>query len=157
MRRTYYASAVTLLVVLSAVTLASTLSAHNCTLSGSQQSASAGQLNLTLDSTGDITGTFTLSVQYDSSGVINVGQWELNASQPNQSGAATPTGTLSGHVTAGTVTLDEQSSAVSLSGVQLSVTEGSGNYQGSSGSGHLSLTGDGQAAIALTGVLSLDF
>ncbi len=157
MRRTFYASAVSVLVVLSTVALAMPLTPQNCTLSGSQQSGSVGQLTLTLDSAGDIAGTFILNVQYDSSGVINAGQWELNAGQNNESGPATPTGTLAGQVTAGTVTLDELRSAVSLTGVQLSVTEGGGCYQGSSGSGHLSLTSADQTANALTGTLSLDF
>jgi len=157
MRRTFYASAVALLLALSMVALATPLTTHNCTLNGSQQSRSAGQLNLTLDSTGDITGTFTLTIQYDAAGVINTGRWELNAGQNNESGAATPTGTLTGQVTAGTLTLNQHDSAVSLSGVQLSVTEGAGSFQGSSGSGQLSLTSSDQSINALTGTVSLNF
>lgn len=111
-----------------------------------------------MESGGDLEGRLNLNVQYNDSGTaISRGQWALEVRHLNADGAITTAGVLSGEITGGTVTLNENGSLASLSGAQLSVREGHGNYEGAHGTGTVSLTGNAQTPNAVSGTLSLSF
>lgn len=143
---------------LAVVFSSNTPATYNNTVSGSQTAAAeSGSIALNLNATGDLPGMLSLTLKHES-GSVNGGTWTLTVLPPNADASSSETGTLTGSVTSGTVTLDANGIASAASSVQLNVQSGTGQYSSiSAGSGTLSLSADPENSTKLGGPLVLNF
>ena len=133
-------------------------STYNGTISGSQTaSAESGSVALNLTATGDLPGMLSLTLRHDS-GNISGGTWTLTVLPSNADATSSPSGSLSGSFSGGTLTLDANSIATAANSVQLTVQSGTGQFaEVNTGSGTLTLSADPENSTKLTGPLVLNF
>src|SRR5262249_30595219 len=100
--------------------------AYNDTVSGSQTaSAESGSVAFNLNATGELPGMLSLTVRHES-GNITGGTWKLTVLPANADATSNETGTLTGSLSGGTLTLDTNGIATAASSVQLNVQSGTG-------------------------------
>jgi hypothetical protein len=142
--------------VLSTVLLISTT--YNDTVSGTQTaSAESGSVAFNLNATGELPGMLSLTVRHEGTNITG-GTWKLTVLPANADATSNETGTLTGSLSGGTVTLDTNGIASSASSVQLTVQSGTGQYEAiTSGTGTLTLSADPENSTKLGGPLALNF
>ena len=100
---------------------------------GSEASAS-----FICEATGDLPKVFTFTVFYDKdSNAIYGGEWKLLVSMPDASGNPVEKGTIRGTISGGSVAV-ENGKVISITGANLVIGGGDGDYAQVSGSGTLS-------------------
>jgi hypothetical protein len=131
---------------------------YNNTVTGSQTAAAeTGSIALNLNATGDLPGMLSLTLKHES-GSVNGGIWTLTVLPPNADASSSETGTLTGSVTSGTLTLDANGIATAASSLQLNLQSGTGQYASiAAGSATLSLSADPENSTKLGGPLVLNF
>jgi len=146
--------------LLSLALLVSTHSAstYNDSVSGSQTaSAESGSVTFNLNATGELPGMLSLTVRHEG-GNITGGTWKLTVLPANADATSSETGTLTGSLSGGTLTLDANGIASAASSVQLTVQNGAGQFAAiTSGTGTLSLSADPENSTKLGGPLALNF
>ena len=146
--------------LLSLALLVSTHSAttYNNTVNGSQTaSGESGSVAFNLNATGELPGMLSLTVRHEG-GNITGGTWKLTVLPANADATSSETGTLTGSLSAGTLTLDANGIATAASSVQLNVQSGTGQFEAiTSGTGTLSLAADPEYSSKLGGPLALSF
>jgi hypothetical protein len=146
--------------LLSLAMLVSTHSAttYNNTVNGSQTaSAESGSVAFNLNATGELPGMLSLTVTHEG-GNVTGGTWKLTVLPANADATSSETGTLTGSLSAGTLTLDANGVATAASSVQLSVQSGTGQFEAiTSGTGTLSPSADPENSSKLGGPLALSF
>ena len=142
--------------VLSTALLISTT--YNDTVSGTQTaSAESGSVAFNLNATGELPGMLSLTVRHEGTNITG-GTWKLTVLPANADATSNETGTLTGSLSGGTVTLDTNGIASSASSVQLTVQSGTGQYEAiTSGAGTLTLSADPENSTKLGGPLALNF
>ncbi|HSK62445.1 MAG TPA: hypothetical protein VK893_01340 [Pyrinomonadaceae bacterium] len=148
-------SALSIFALLCSIHAATT---YNNTVSGSQTaSAESGSIALNLNATGDLPGMLSLTLKHED-GNVNGGAWTLTVLPPNADASSSETGTLTGTLTSGALTLDANGIATAANSVQLNVQSGTGQYGSiTAGSGTLNLSADPENSTKLGGPLVLDF
>lgn len=148
------------LFIISLAMLVTTHAASNYsnTVTGSQTaSAQSGSVAFNLNSTGDLPGMLSITLQHEG-GNVNGGTWKLTVLPSNADATSNETGAISGSFSGGTITLDANGIVTGASSVQLSVQSGTGQYQAiTSGSGTLGLSADAENSTKLSGPLALSF
>jgi hypothetical protein len=91
-------------------------------------------------------------------GNVSGGSWTMTVLPPNADATSSETGTLTGSISGGSVTLDTNGVITAVTSVQLTVQSGTGQYSAiTSGNGTLSLSADAENSSKLGGPLVLDF
>jgi hypothetical protein len=131
---------------------------YNNNVSGSQTAAAeSGSIALNLNATGDLPGMLSVTLKHEG-GNINGGSWTLTVLPPNADTSSSETGTLTGTLSSGTITLDANGIATAAGSVQLNVQSGTGQYSAiTAGSGTLGLSADPENSTKLGGPLALNF
>jgi len=131
---------------------------YNNTVSGSQTaSAESGTVAFNLNATGELPGMLHLTVRHEGSNITG-GMWKLTILPANADATSSETGTLTGSLSGGTLTLDENGIATAAGSVQLTMQSGTGQYEAiTSGTGTLSLSADPENSTKLGGPLALSF
>lgn len=131
---------------------------YNNTVSGSQTaSAESATVAFNLNATGELPGMLNLTVRHEG-GNITGGTWKLTVLPANADATSSETGTLTGSLSGGTLTLDANGIATAAGSVQLTVQSGTGQYEAiTSGTGTLSLSADPENSTKLGGPLALSF
>lgn len=131
---------------------------YNNTVSGSQTaSAESGTVAFNLNATGELPGMLNITVRHEGSNITG-GTWKLTILPANADATSSETGTLTGSVSGGTLTLDANGIATAAGSVQLTVQSGTGQYEAiTSGTGTLSLSADPENSTKLGGPLALSF
>ena len=142
--------------VLSTALLISTT--YNDTVSGTQTaSAESGSVAFNLNATGELPGMLSLTVRHEGTNITG-GTWKLTVLPGNADATSNETGTLTGSLSAGTLTLDTNGIASGASSVQLTVQSGTGQYEAiTSGTGTLTLSADPENSTKLGGPFALNF
>ena len=146
------------LAVLVCVALADAAAIHNSTVSGAQTAAPEnGAVAVNLNATGDLPGMVKVTLQRDGSNVSG-GSWSMTVLPQNADANSSETGTLTGSISGGSVTLDANGVISAVTSVQLTVQSGTGQYSTiTSGNGTLNLSADAENSSKLGGPLVLDF
>jgi len=131
---------------------------YNDSLSGSQTAApEATGIALNLTATGDLPGMNKVTLQRDGQNVTG-GSWRMTVLPQNADASSSERGELVGTISGGTVTLSEQGTLASASGVHVTIQSGTGEFASvTSGSATLSVSGNAENPSQLSGTLVLNF
>jgi outer membrane lipoprotein SlyB len=140
-----------MLVVLSTAT-------YNDSLSGSQTAApEANGIALNLTASGDLPGMNKLTLQRDGQNVTG-GTFRMSVLPQNADASSSERGVLVGTVSGGTLTLTAEGTLASVSGVQVTIQSGTGEFASvTSGSGTISVSANSENPTQLSGTLVLNF
>lgn len=139
------------LVVLSTAT-------YNDSLSGSQTAApEANGIALNLTANGDLPGMNKLTLHRDGQNVTG-GTFRMSVLPQNADASSSERGVLVGTVSGGTLTLTAEGTLASVSGVQVTIQSGTGEFASvTSGSGTISVSANSENPTQLSGTLVLNF
>jgi hypothetical protein len=131
---------------------------YNDTLSGSQTAAPQSEgIALNLTAAGDLPGMNRLTLVRSEANVTG-GTWSMTVLPANADAASSERGTLSGAVSGGTITLNENGTLASASAVQISVQSGTGEFASvTAGTVTVNLSADAENPSQLNGTLVLNF
>jgi hypothetical protein len=149
------------LVVMAALFSLGTVKAvatYNNSVSGSQTaSAVAEGVAINLNASGDLPGMTKVTLQRNGSNVTG-GSWTITVLPQNADASSSERGGLTGTVTGGTLTLNQDGTLASASAVQLTIHSGTGEYAGvTAGTGTISVSLSAENPSQLTGTLVLTF
>lgn len=146
------------LAILVCIALVQAAATYNGTVSGAQTaSPESGSVAVNLNATGDLPGMVKVTLRHEGTNV-NGGTWTMTVLPPNADATSSETGTLTGTISGGSVTVDANGTITAVSSVQLTVQSGTGQYSAiNSGNGTLSLSADAENSSKLGGPLVLDF
>ena len=146
------------MAMLVSVALVHAAATYNDTLSGSQTaSGESGSIALNLNASGDLPGILSLSISHEA-GNVSGGTWTLTVLPPNADATSSDSGSLTGSLSGGTLTLDSNGIVTAANSVQLTVQSGTGQYAAvTGGSGTLSLAADPENSTKLIGPLTCNF
>ncbi len=114
-------------------------------------------VTLLLEAAGDLHGMGKVTLRREGNNVIG-GSWSLTVLPADADASSSEKGRLNGTVTGGSIIFDPDDTVVSVSSLQLTVVDGTGQHASvSSGSGTLSLSADIENPPKLKGTLSLNF
>lgn len=158
MRRLFPALVTTLLAMLVCVALVHAAATYNNTVSGAQTASPESEgAALNLNATGDLPGMLNIKLQHGS-GNVTGGTWTMTVLPQNADANSNQTGTLTGTVSGGTVTIDANGIVSAVNSIQLTVQSGTGQYESiTSGNGTLNLSADPENSTRLGGPLVLNF
>jgi hypothetical protein len=158
MKRLFPAFFITSLAMCVSIALAHAAATYNDTVSGAQTaSPETDGAALNLNATGDLPGMLNIKLKHEAGGVTS-GTWTMTVLPQTADANSSETGTLTGAVTGGTMTLDANGIVNAVNSIQLTVQSGTGQYQTiTSGNGTLSLSADPENATKLGGPLVLNF
>lgn len=147
----------TLLGMLALAALLSTAT-YNNSLNGSQTAApEAGGIALNLNASGDLPGMIKVTLQRDGSNVTG-GTFRMTVLPQNADASSSERGELVATVSGGTLTLTPEGTLASVSGVQLTIQSGAGEFAAvTSGTGTLSASVNSENPSQLSGTLVLNF
>jgi hypothetical protein len=147
----------TLLGMLALAALLSTAT-YNNSLNGSQTAApEAAGIALNLNASGDLPGMIKVNLQRDGSNVTG-GTFRMNVLPQNADASSSERGELVATVSGGTLTLTPEGTLASVSGVQLTIQSGAGEFAAvTSGTGTLSASVNSENPSQLSGTLVLNF
>ena len=147
----------TTLGILALVALLSTAT-YNDSLSGAQTAApEATGIALNLTASGDLPGMNKVTLQRDGQNVTG-GSWRLTVLPQNADASSSERGELVGTISGGTLTLTEQGTLASASGVQVTIQSGTGEFASvTSGTATLSISANAENPSQLSGTLVLNF
>ena len=158
MRRLFPALVITPLAMLVCIALVHAAATYNDTVSGAQTASPESEGSaLNLNATGDLPGMLNIKLQHGS-GNVTGGTWTMTALPQNADANSSATGTLTGTVSGGTITLDANGIISGVNSIQLTVQIGTGQYEPvTSGNGTLSLSADPENSTKLGGPLVINF
>jgi hypothetical protein len=145
----------TVVIALGAVNPAAT---YNDTINGSQTAAPEAEgIALNLTAAGELPGMVKLTL-VRSEGNVTGGSWTMTVLPANADASSTERGSLTGNVTSGTVTLNENGTLASASSVQISIQSGAGEFASvSSGTATINISANAENPSQLNGTLVLNF
>ena len=126
---------------------------------GASRTASADKddVSLILDVTGDLPGMGKATLKREGNNVTG-GTWSLTVLPPNPDASSSEKGRLTGAVSGGTFTFNQDGTLAGVSDVQLTVEGGTGDHASvNGGSGTLTLAADAENSSKLKGTLALNF
>ena len=131
---------------------------YNDTVSGSQTAAPESEgIALNLTAAGDLPGMIKLTLVRSETNVTG-GAWSITVLPANADASSNERGTLTGTVSSGTLTLNENGTLASASGVQLTIQSGTGEFASvTSGTATVSLSANAENSSQLNGPLVLNF
>ncbi|HEU4796385.1 MAG TPA: hypothetical protein VFT02_12185 [Pyrinomonadaceae bacterium] len=134
------------------------LATYNDTVSGSQTAAPESEgIALNLTAAGDLPGMSKLTL-VRAEGNVTGGTWSMTVLPANADSSSNERGTLTGTVSSGTVTLNENGTLASASAVQVTIQSGTGEYAGvTAGTATVNLTANAENPSQLNGTLVLNF
>lgn len=140
------------------VAAARAAASYNDTVSAFQTvTDESGGVAVVLDAAGDLPGMGKLTFKRDGTNVTG-GSWTLTVLPANADAAASERGRLSGSVSGGTVSFNDDGTLSGANSVQLTVEAGTGEHAGvSGGTGTVSLSASPENPSRLTGTLALNF
>lgn len=147
----------TLLGMLALAALLSTAT-YNNSLNGSQTAApEAGGIALNLNASGDLPGMIKVNLQRNGTNVTG-GTFRMTVLPQNADASSSERGELVATVSGGTLTLTPEGTLASVSGVQLTIQSGAGEFAAvTSGTGTLSASVNSENPSQLSGTLVLNF
>ena len=143
--------------MLALVVLLSTAT-YNDSLSGAQTAApEAAGIALNLTASGDLPGMTKVTLQRDGSNVTG-GSFRMTVLPQNADASSSARGELAGTISGGTLTLTAEGTLASVSGVQLAIQSGTGEFAAvTSGTGTLAVSANSENPSQLSGTLVLNF
>ena len=146
------------LVLAAALSVVNLTATYNDTISGSQTAAPETEgIALNLTATGDLPGMNKLTLVRSEANVTG-GAWSMTVLPANADAASSERGTLTGTVSSGTLTLNENGTLASASTVQISIQSGTGEFASvTSGTATLNLSANAENPSQLNGTLVLNF
>ena len=140
------------------VNVANIAATYNDTVSGSQTAAPESEgIALNLTAAGDLPGMNKLTLVRSETNVTG-GAWSMTILPANADASSTERGTLTGTVSGGTITLNENGTLASASSVQISIQSGTGEFASvTTGTATVSLTANAENPSQLNGTLVLNF
>jgi hypothetical protein len=141
-----------------AVAAAHAVATHNGTLNAFQSAASESDgVVVVLNAAGDLPGMGKLTFKREGNNVVG-GSWTLTVLPANADATSSERGTLSGTVTAGTLSFNPGGTLAGASSVQLTIEGGTGEHAAvSAGSGVINLSSVAENPSKLNGTLVLNF
>ena len=142
-------------VALGAVNPAAT---YNDTLSGSQTAAPESEgIALNLTAAGDLPGMLKLTLARSETNVTG-GSLTMTVLPANADASSTARGSLTGTISSGTLTLNENGTIASASNVQVALNSGTGEFASvTSGTATINVTANAENQSQLGGTLVLNF
>lgn len=142
-------------VALGAVSPAAT---YNDTLSGSQTAAPESEgIALNLTAAGDLPGMLKLTLARSETNVTG-GSLTMTVLPANADASSTARGSLTGTISSGTLTLNENGTIASASNVQVALNSGTGEFASvTSGTATINVTANAENQSQLGGTLVLNF
>jgi len=130
---------------------------YNDSVSGSQTASTVVDgVAINLNASGDLPGMGKLTLQRNGTNVTG-GSWTMTVLPQNADASSIERGDLTGTVTGGTLTFNEDGTLASAS-VQLTIQSGTHEYAGvTTGTGTLSVSSSAENPSQLTGTLVLSF
>ena len=158
MRFLYLLLAPAVLAVAFSVSFVNQAATYNDTVSGSQTAAPESEgIALNLTAAGDLPGMIKLTLVRSEANVSG-GTWSMTVLPANADASSTERGTLTGTVSGGTLTLNENGTLASASAVQISIQSGAGEYASvTAGAATLNISADAENPSQLNGTLVLNF
>jgi hypothetical protein len=131
---------------------------YNDTLTGSQTAApEADGIALNLTAAGELPGMIKVRL-VRSEGNVTGGSWSMTVLPANADASSSERGSLTGNVTGGTVTLNENGTIASASSVQVSIQSGTGEFANvNSGTATINISAGAENPTQLNGTLVLNF
>jgi hypothetical protein len=142
-------------VALGAVNPAAT---YNDTVSGSQTAAPESEgIALNLTAAGDLPGMLKLTLTRSETNVTG-GSLTMTVLPANADASSTARGSLTGTISSGTLTLNENGTVASASNVQVAINSGTGEFANvTSGSATINVSANAENPSQLSGALVLNF
>ena len=134
------------------------LATYNDTVSGSQTAAPESEgIALNLTAAGDLPGMNKLTLVRSEANVTG-GTWSMTVLPANADASSSERGTLTGTISSGTVTLNENGTLASASTVQISIQSGTGEFASvTAGTATVNLSANAENPSQLNGTLILNF
>jgi hypothetical protein len=131
---------------------------YNDTVSGSQTAAPESEgIALNLTAAGDLPGMSKLTLVRSEANVTG-GTWSMTILPANADASSTERGTLTGTVSSGTLTLNENGTVASAAAVQISIQSGTGEYASvTAGTATVNISANAEKPSQLNGTLVLNF
>lgn len=147
-----------LLAVIVALGAVNPSATYNDTVSGSQTAAPESDgIALNLTAAGDLPGMIKLTLTRSEANVTG-GSLTMTVLPANADASSNERGSLTGTVSSGTLTLNENGTLASASNVQVSITGGTGEYANvTSGAATINVSADAENPSQLGGTLVLNF
>ena len=134
------------------------MATYNDTVSGSQTAAPEAEgIALNLTAAGDLPGMNKLTLVRSDTNITG-GAWSMTVLPANADASSSERGTLTGTVSGGTITLNENGTLASASSVQISIQSGTGEFASvTTGTATVSLSANAENPSQLNGTLVLNF
>jgi hypothetical protein len=134
------------------------MATYNDTVSGSQTAAPESEgIALNLTAAGDLPGMNKLTLVRSDTNITG-GAWSMTVLPANADASSSERGTLTGAVSGGTITLNENGTLASASSVQISIQSGTGEFASvTTGTATMSLSANAENPSQLNGTLVLNF
>lgn len=147
-----------LLALVVALGAANPAATYNDTLSGSQTAAPESEgVALNLTAAGDLPGMLKLALTRSETNVTG-GSLTMTVLPANADASSSERGSLTGTVSSGTLTLNENGTVASASSVQVSVQSGTGEFANvTSGTATINVSANAENPSQLNGTLVLNF
>lgn len=141
-----------------AVALSIPAATYNDTVSGSQTAAAESEgIALNLTAAGDLPGMIKLTLVRSETNVTG-GAWSMTVLPANADASSNERGTLTGAVSGGTLTLNENGTLASASAVQVTIQSGAGEFANvTSGTATINVSANAENPSQLSGTLVLNF
>ena len=147
-----------LLVAVVALGAMNPAATYNDTVSGSQTAAPENEgIALNLTAAGDLPGMLKLKLVRSETNVTG-GSLTMTALPANADASSTERGSLTGTVSSGTLTLNENGTLASASAVQISIQSGTGEFANvTTGTATINVSANAENPSQLNGTLVLNF
>jgi hypothetical protein len=134
------------------------MATYNDTVSGSQTAAPEAEgIALNLTAAGDLPGMNKLTLVRSDTNITG-GAWSMTVLPANADASSSERGTLTGTVSGGTITLNENGTLASASSVQISIQSGTGEFASvTTGTATMSLSANAENPSQLNGTMVLNF
>jgi hypothetical protein len=154
----YLILAPAVLAAVLSVNVVNLVATYNDTLSGSQTAAPESEgIALNLTAAGDLPGMNKLTLVRSEANVTG-GTWSMTVLPANADASSSERGTLTGTVSSGTITVNENGTLASASAVQISIQSGTGEFASvTAGTATINLTANAENPSQLNGTLVLNF
>ena len=131
---------------------------YNDTVSGSQTAAPEAEgIALNLTAAGDLPGMNKLTLARSETNVTG-GTWTMTVLPADADASSNDRGTLTGTISGGTITLNENGTLASASAVQISIQSGTGEFATvTTGTATVNLSANAENPSQLNGTLVLNF
>lgn len=131
---------------------------YNDTVTGSQTAAPESEgIALNLTAAGDLPGMSKVTLTHSGTNVSG-GSWTMTVLPQNADASSSERGSLTGTVTGGTLTLNENGTLASASSVQVTIQSGAGEFASvTSGTATLTISASAENPSQLSGTLVLNF